>query len=43
VHHTTPAETARDPEVTARLAMLEQEVRGLRELLDEVKRLRDGR
>jgi hypothetical protein len=41
VHHATPPETPRDPEVTARLAALEQEVKGLRELLDEVKASRE--
>jgi hypothetical protein len=45
VHHATPGETPRDggsdPEVTARLAALEEQVRGLRELLDEVRQSRD--
>lgn len=41
VHRATPAETARDPETVARLAALEVEIRGLRELLDEVRSSRD--
>jgi len=45
VHHATPGATPRDTgsdsEVTARLAALETEVRGLRELLSEVRQARD--
>jgi len=45
VHHATPAGDSRtggvDPEVTARLAALEEQVRGLKDLLDEVKQSRD--
>jgi hypothetical protein len=45
VHHATLGETLRDregdSEVTARLAALEAEVRGMRELLAEVKQSRD--
>jgi excisionase family DNA binding protein len=45
VHHATPGATPRDgasdSEVTARLATLEEQVKGLRELLDEVRASRD--
>jgi excisionase family DNA binding protein len=45
VHHATPASdpaaTPCDPEVTARLAALDAEVKGLRELLAEVKANRE--
>lgn len=45
VHHATPgarpAETGRDTETVARLAALEAELRGLRDLLAEVKQSRD--
>ncbi len=39
VHHATPE---RDPETLARLAALEAEIRGLRDLLSEVRESRDG-
>ena len=38
VHHATPS---RDPETEARFAALETELRGLRELLSEVRQARD--
>jgi hypothetical protein len=38
VHHVTPLG---DPDVTARLAALEAEIAGLKELLEEVKRSRE--
>ena len=45
VHHATPQTvtgvTGGDTDVTARLATLEEQVRGLRELLEEVKGSRD--
>ncbi len=45
VHRETPAATVTvtipDPEVTARLAALEAEMRGLRDLLSEVRQSRD--
>jgi hypothetical protein len=45
VHHATPSgdsrDGGRDSEVTARLAALETEVRGLKDLLAEVKQSRD--
>lgn len=41
VRHETPAETASDPEVTARLAALDAEVAGLKALLSEVRQSRD--
>jgi hypothetical protein len=45
VRHATPNETPRDgegdPEVTARLAALEEQVRGLNDLLEEVKQSRE--
>lgn len=41
VHHATPPVTPVTPDVTARLAALDAEVKGLRELLSEVKDSRD--
>jgi hypothetical protein len=45
VHPATPAgdshDSSGDPEVTARLSALEEQVRGLKDLLEEVKRSRD--
>lgn len=41
VHHATSSETLVTPDVTARLAALDAEVKGLRELLNEVKDSRD--
>jgi excisionase family DNA binding protein len=41
VHHVTATETPRDPDVTARLAALEEQVKGLKDLLEEVRQSRD--
>ena len=41
VRHATPIETPRDPDVTARLATLEAQVQGLKDLLEEVRQSRD--
>lgn len=41
VRHATPDATLRDPDVTVRLAALEEQVKGLKDLLDEVRQSRD--